>query len=441
MKRILFPPPDAPLNVARKLYEKHRHDDTMTLRFWRGSWLRWQKTHWSEVDISALRSVVYRTLGNADYMQDLDRKPWNPNRHKVSDVIDAMSAVGNLSADIDPDAGKIISFRNGLLNLSTRKLGDHTPKLFNLVSVPFDYNANAPQPTAWLRFLESLWPDDPESIALLQEYFGYVLSGRTDLQKMLVMIGPTRSGKGTIARVLRQLIGGNCAGPTLAGLGTNFGLQSLLGKPLAIISDARLGDAPAHTVVERLLSITGEDALDVDRKHQSIWSGKLPTRFMILSNELPKFKDASAAIVHRMVLLQMTKSFLGNENLELDGELLKELSGILLWSLDGLDRLKASGRFTMPKSSINSTDLLLDVASPVASFIRERCIYDPVAYVSVDELYSAWKVWAEENGHHPGSKPTFGRNLFAAESSLESCQRTLGGKRTRCYSGVRLVHG
>ena len=102
------------------------------------------------------------------------------------------------------------------------------------------------------------------------------------MQKMLLLIGPTRSGKGTIARALTALLGrGHVTGPTLASLGTNFGLSPLLGKPLAVISDARLGDMPSHTVVERLLSITGEDMLTVDRKYREPWSGKLPTRFVI----------------------------------------------------------------------------------------------------------------------------------------------------------------
>ena len=85
-------------------------------------------------------------------------------------------------------------------------------------------------------------------------------------------------------------------------LGTNFGLSPLIGKPLAIISDARLGDTPSHTVVERLLSITGEDMLTVDRKFREPWSGKLPARFTILSNELPKFKDSSGAIANRLLI-------------------------------------------------------------------------------------------------------------------------------------------
>ena len=96
-------------------------------------------------------------------------------------------------------------------------------------------------PAAWLAFLEELWPDDPESIAALQEFFGYVISGRLDLHKILLIVGPTRGGKGTIARILGKLIGpANVAGPTLSSLSGDFGLAPLIGKPLAVISDARL---------------------------------------------------------------------------------------------------------------------------------------------------------------------------------------------------------
>ena len=77
--------------------------------------------------------------------------------------------------------------------------------------------------------------------------------------------------------MLEALVGhGNHAGPTFASLATNFGLSPLVGKPLAVISDARLGGANAHQVVERLLTISGEDLLTVDRKYREPWTGQLP---------------------------------------------------------------------------------------------------------------------------------------------------------------------
>jgi putative DNA primase/helicase len=41
---------------------------------------------------------------------------------------------------------------------------------------------------------------------------------------------------------------------------------------------------------------------------------KLPTRLMILSNELPKIYDPSGALANRMIILRLTRSFLGKED-------------------------------------------------------------------------------------------------------------------------------
>jgi putative DNA primase/helicase len=468
-ERPLFPPPTAPLDVAHKLYSRYRHgsDGLRTLLAWRCGWMRWHGAQWSEMDVAELRSSIYDTLGGVDYNHpirekgvtvDYEIRPWSPDKHKVADVIEAMAAIGHLSTDIDPPswisprsvktaAPQMISCSNGLLDLSTRQMIEHTPALFNVVSVPFDYQPNAAEPTVWLEFLASVWPDDPQSILLLQEYVGYVLSGRTDMQKMLLLIGPTRSGKGTITRMLTELIGrGHVAGPTLASLGTNFGLSPLLGKPLAVISDARLGNTPTHAVVERLLSITGEDMLTVDRKFKDPWSGKLPTRFVVLSNELPRFRDSSGAIANRLLILQMTKSFLGREDRTLDERLRAELPGILVWALDGLDRLNDNGRFTVPGSSEDAASLMMDLASPVSAFVRDCCGRGPDVTVAADDLYGAWKSWAEDNGHRPGAKSTFGRDLRAVVPEVKLSQPTVAGVRVRTYAHIALlpvhpVHG
>ena len=107
-------------------------------------------------------------------------------------------------------------------------------------SLPFDFDPDAPAPVRWLAFLDELWEGETETIGALQELFGYLVSGDTRQQKMALLVGPKRAGKGTINRVLTRMIGPhNVAGPTLASLGTNFGLQDLIGKPVAVISGAR----------------------------------------------------------------------------------------------------------------------------------------------------------------------------------------------------------
>jgi putative DNA primase/helicase len=190
------------------------------------------------------------------------------------------------------------------------------------------------------------------------------------------MVGPTRGGKGAIARVLIALVGRrSVAGPTLSSLGAEFGLAPLIGETLAVISDARFGNKDSSIVVERLLSISGEDTLTVNRKYRDQWTGKLPSRLHVLSNELPKLGDASTAIVGRIVLLSLTRSWLGREDRDLEPALRKELPGILNWALDGLHSLsvKNDNQFTHLPSADEAITTMRDLASPVAAFVRERC--------------------------------------------------------------------
>jgi putative DNA primase/helicase len=178
--------------------------------------------------------------------------------------------------------------------------------------------------------------------------------------------------------------------------------------------------------------------LTVDRKYREPWSGKLPTRFVILSNELPKFRDSSGAIANRLLILQMTKSFLGREDQTLDDRLAAELPGILMWARVGLDRLVRNGRFTVPGASADAANLMMDLASPMSAFIRDRCVRDIGATVELDVLYLAWKGWAEENGHMAGAKSTFGRDLRAVVPELRTTNPRINGVPVRHYARIGL---
>ena len=125
-----------------------------------------------------------------------------------------------------------------------------------------------------------------------------------------------RSGKGTIARVLTALVGAaNACAPTLHNLGTHFGLEGLIAKQLAVVSDARLSKkSDPAAVAENLLRISGEDSVSVPRKFRSDFAGRLLVRFVLLSNELPAIADASGAIASRYVMMCLTKSFYGRED-------------------------------------------------------------------------------------------------------------------------------
>jgi putative DNA primase/helicase len=372
---------------------------------------------------------------------------WEPNRNRIANLLEALMARCHLDETVNqpawidvPDTGAlIVSCANGLLDVTERTLRPHTPQYFNQTAVPFNFDAEAPEPQRWLAFLNELWPDDPESIAALQEWFGYVISGRLDLHKIMLLVGPTRAGKGVIARILGALVGeANVAAPTLNSLHGEFGLRPLIGKPLAVISDARLNGKQSSVVVERLLSVSGEDTITVNIKYQDQWTGKLPSRFMVLSNELPQLGDASTAIAGRFVPLLLSRSWLGQEDHRLEDALKVELPGILNWALDGLARLNQRNRFTRPASTDETLITLRDLASPVSAFLRDRCETGSEYQVLVDDLYAAFVEWCEDNGQPKKSKTVFGRDIRAAQPTVRVKQPGSGGNRPRFYVGVGL---
>jgi putative DNA primase/helicase len=143
------------------------------------------------------------------------------------------------------------------------------------------------------------------------------------------------------------------------------------------------------------------------------------------------------------VLLLLSRSWLGLEDHELEPALRTELTGILNWALDGLQRLTMANAncFTRLPSADEAITTMRDLASPVAAFVREQCGIAPNYEVRIDDLYAAFKQWAEDNGHSKKSKQTFGRDLRAAVPSISVKRPRDQSDRQRVYVGIDISHG
>lgn len=435
---------DEPLPCARAIVRaKYIEAGKIALQFWQENFLRWSAGAWRPIPVSEISATIYTVLDEAGE---------KPTRSKVVNIVDAMKAAVYLNSNITPpclldsdrDVRHLLALRNGVLDLTTSTLYQPTPTFFTLSALPVSYDADSGEPVEWLRFLASIWPDDSESIATLQELAGYLLTPDTDQQKIFLMVGPKRSGKGTILRTLAAMLGTeNVCAPTLSSLAGNFGLQGLIGKLAAFIGDARLGGRVDQAVItERLLSISGQDNMAVARKFLPDYTARLDTRFVLSTNELPRLTDASGALASRFVLLVLAQSFYGREDIKLEMRLRTELPAILLWAIEGRRRLLARGHFEQPVSSRAALEQLADLGSPIGAFVRAECTVAPGLSVGTDRLFDVWKDWCTQQGRdHPGTKAVFGRDLAAACPGIRVAQRRDGDYRYRVYEGLGLQDG
>lgn len=456
---------DDPYKVAREILSgSHRHERSgyPILAYWAEDWLRWHDGAWriySPDEISAEVTGLIKEIFDEVAIK-IGKSAEPVTRAVVSNVIQAMKNLSlvptwnvprqpawlNIESDDERNPTDYLSARNAVVHLPSLVDGqpctaEPTPRFFSPTCLDYDFDPSSPVPENWLKFLADLWPDDPQSIACLQEWMGYLLTPDTSQGKILMMIGPKRSGKGTIARVVQGLVGtANVAAPTLSSLEQPFGLQPLIGKLIAIIGDARLsGRSDSQVIVERLLSISGQDTQTINRKNRSSWIGTLPTRFVIISNELPRLADASGALPSRMVLLRLTRSFYGKEDKELTDKLMSERSAILMWAIAGWQRLRIQGEFKQPETGKQYMENLIELSSPMLSFIAEMCDIDPTATIPIGDLYKAWQEWCKTRGReHSGDEAGFGRNLHAACAEIEVSRPRKDGSRIRLYRGIRL---
>ena len=441
-----------PEELAAAVIGRTVRDGVPTLRFANGCWYRWSDSHYAILDEKSVQNFVLREMKrDAEFVK----------RDNVANVTmhlqEQLELLGEVTAGawlvepppVDWSPRDVIVAANGLIyvpSLSDRpEIRPHTPELFLTASSPVTFDPAAPKPERWLRFLHhDLFPGRPDAVRLLRQWIGYQLTPDVSLQKMLFLIGPPRCGKGTILRLIGDLVGPrNVAVVTLKKLGGQFGLQPLLGKSALLLGDVWVSSGRDRSaVVEHLLSIMGQDVMTVDRKNQTMVTGPLPLKVTAASNENLALPDASGALASRFLPLQFTESFVGREDPLLYGRLSEELPGILLWAAGGLSDLRTTGRFHEPAETVRLRDEMTELSSPVKAFLRDCCERRPNGEVPADRLRQRYAEWCRSRGIPVPDAAQFGRDLKAAEPSISAGQSRKYNADRRAvsvYRGVALL--
>lgn len=338
------------------------------------------------------------------------------------------------------DNGDRVVCQNGILNVVTRELTKHDPDFFTTSILPYSYDPHA-KCENWLRFLNNTLEGDIERMNLLQEWLGYMMVGNYDYQKAMLLIGAPRSGKGTIGRVMQALVGEeNYAGITLESLASDAVLETLIDKAVLFIGDAHsVSGNNRNAILDRFKSITGGDALPINRKYKGAWNGRLPGRMTLAANSIPAFADDSGAMANRLLILPFNKSFLNKEDHQLTEKLLNELPGICVWALEGLKRLRANNRFTEPAASKIERDDIEKQQSPLKAFFDDCCELVPDERVTTAELYNRFKAWKLIDGGNAMTQNTFVRQMRVTfRGQIEKSAARIDGSVKQCFINVKI---
>ena len=344
-----------------------------------------------------------------------------------------------------------LAFQNGFLRLTgagRREFEPLAPEHRARHVLPCEYGpdaARAAPPIHWVRYLRSIWGDDHQSIRLVHQMLGYLLSGRHDLQKIFVLLGPPRAGKGTLLNLIQAIFQDQATSFKVASLDQTFSMQSMLGKSVAYDPDVRRASSMFKSegqMVERLLSLSSHDVQVIPRKNQTDVVAALPCRLLLAANPPFGLSDAGGALASRFIILTFPRSFLGREDTQLGARLEREIPAIVALALDGLDQLDEAGRFVEPDSSAEERESVERAQNPMVAFLDECCdLTDSKAQTARTVIWAAAVRWREDNGHRRMSGQAFSE--FLRQRGVKELRPTdpedNKKKLPRVYQGIKLL--
>ena len=414
--------------IAEKLLKRIRWDDATQ------QWFSKSGNIWKPSRDIAVQKFIKRELDKAKLEKgyafnlvssvekflriDLQVEEWETNRH-------------------------LLPMTNGVLNLRTKALEQYGERMFDW-QLPYGFDPMASCPTV-KRYLLTATGGDRSVIKFLMAWMYAVLTGRSDLQKYLELVGDGGSGKSTFLELCTMLVGDeNRVVTDLKRLeGSRFETANLKGKRLAQITDSNKHGGDVST----LKAITGGDPLPYEKKgiqaaEPFVFTGLV----MIAANESIQSSDYTSGISRRRVPVKFEHRVSEKEKRRYrkQGGIIQvtqaQMSGLVNWLLS-LDESEVVDLINNPEGEMKRQKVEAELkVNPLLAWLNEnvvRCtagqdedyVGDKKAHPA-ECLYPNYVDYCERQGREPLSTTRFGTLV------LDNC-RTYGVD-TAHKSGARL---
>lgn len=388
--------------IASKLGEFMLYDE------YKEKWFIYYEPMWQAVQDGQVMRLITRVLDRHfnTYSRDLlsgvlfflkirlGKSPKRSIKHAISD---SWNADKNL-----------IPLQNGVLNLTTMKLEQHSPKFFFNWALPYDYDESATC-EEFHKLVDWLSQGDEQTKQTIYCFLAAIIRGRSDLQKYLEIIGMPGTGKSSLIQVAKNLVGNeNTVSSTMRELGKNrFETSGFFGKKLAFFSDAQNWVEGADV----FKALTGQDPVRYEEKNIQqtapfIFGGMI----IVAANRPVVFDDQSTALMRRRITINIDKKLdSSRKKQDFLEKLIEEMPGIFNYIIK-IDNETISKVLNEPRKESSARTLI--ETNPIAEWIDENCILDKNSMSSVGVakredngyegadrfLYANYCQWSEQTG-------------------------------------------
>ena len=386
-----------------------------------GSWRRYGQGVWAEIDVVEVEKGVLGVLKEAI------PEGITPSSVLLSSVVNLLRVEVHIPSYMWADSERgIIVCQNGTLEIGGRNFREHRRDDYALFSVAFDYDPDAKAEIWEAAFKERLG----DSWTFLQEYAGYSLTTRTDLEASAFLVGPPGCGKSTFIEGLETVAGDQAGTLSLSDIErSHYALSNIPGKTLLTATEAPNAYLKSTAILDAIVS--GE-MIQIEKKYQHPERVRPVAKILWAMNELPQIRNPNAGIFRRAQIVPFPE--VERRRNPLVKEFIKsEGAGILNWALDGLDRLNAQRWFSISDDMSEATEGFKAGNDIPQTFVDECCKVEPDVREESNLLYTKYREWCLDNGY----KPLASNRMKVEWERLGFKHKKIRGR--PYYDGVQLI--
>lgn len=450
-------PPPTFAELADSFLTQHYRDSSghALLRYWQQAWWRYDSTVYVRLATKDVEVAMRQHIESA-YRQHAQTHHCGVRavtERLVKETVKALEARPDVFIDSEvqppawlggasPTQGDLIHAANVLVELPVDADARHaqcqdyvpTPNYFSLNRLPGTLDPSLPAPPLFVRFLQQTFEGDPERIAFVRQWMGYLLLPDTSFHTMLWLVGEGRNGKSVLLDVIVDMLGAsNVSTVPLDKLGSRFGAAPTEHKLANICADLGQVGSIDTGVLKRFI---GGDLMEIEGKFKDARSFRPTARVMASVNVLPQFRDASDGFWRRMRVLPFARQVpLHEVDRQLTKKLRQERDEILMWAFLGLVHLRCHG-FMRSKQMEAAARGYRAQNNPARDFLTSHYTADPAGVLLKETVYRDYAQWAQQHGHLPVlANPAFGTEVARTFPAVQEARESAGDRRYR-YAGL-----
>lgn len=329
----------------------------------------------------------------------------------------------------------IINFQNGLLNIKTMELTQHTPELMSTIQIPANWTGENTATPNFDKFLNTLTNNNIEVQKLILQYMGAIISNVQGwrYKKALFLLGKGNTGKSTLINLISRLLGSkNVAERDLRSLNERFGKTAAYNRRLIYSNDLSFMKIEENAIFKNL---TGGDTISIEYKNKEAFDFKFKGFLLYGMNALPHFGGDKGEHVYRRIIIVKCDNVIPSSELDpfLEQKLYEERDGIIYKCIMSFKKtIENNYQFDIPKECDDSlNEYKKENSYPVefwTTYVEK--VQESKELLESNKLYSNYRVWCGQEGiTRIASAPEFRKEIsgYCGKAWSELTRRTKNG--------------